>query len=188
MKPQKIAYATDDPAVLDAYRAARAARHEFSRRLLADAAALGHNRGPRSRKGPHGGEEIVGLEPDGSGIAPPGWHLVEQGRRLAPRIGYLGNKARAWLVQHQLPDGADALQVLLEHGLVAQSRVEYGGKFTVYRPALFEWDGRLWACYLGRPEADDGGEPAGLTWPQVPLDDCLAALARAEAATTAHAN
>jgi hypothetical protein len=174
---QKYAFATGDPAALDAYRAVAAARHEFSHRLFADAAALGHNRGPMSRKRAVGGEEIVGLRPDQSGQAPDGWHLVERGKRLAPRTGPAGGKARAWLAAHQPPAGTDRMLVMAGHGLIPYSKVETGGKYTCYRPVLFEWDGKLWACYRVTPGA---GAPGGITWPSVPLEDCLAALDRRE--------
>jgi hypothetical protein len=183
----RLAYSTDDPAVLAAYRQAKAARHEFSQRLLRNAAAIGHNLGPLSYKKPNGGEEIVGLRPDDSGIAPEGWHLTNQGKRLAPRIDRRGDVARRWLSLHQPDDSTDALAVLKDHGLVAQSRVTSGGSYACYRPALFEYDGRLWVCYRGNPENDDE-QPTQPTWPPVPLEECLAALARAEAAPTAHLN
>jgi hypothetical protein len=177
---QRYVYATDNPAALDAYRRARADRHEFGTRLLADAAELGHNVGPLSRKTVDGGEEIVGLKPDGSAVAPLGWHFVERGKRLAPRTGHLGNKARRWLADHQPPAGTNPLQVLSVHGLPGVSRIETGGQFADFRPVLFEWDGRLWACYRG--------EPDWVTWPQAPLADCLIALARAGNAPYAIAN
>jgi hypothetical protein len=177
---QRYAYATDNPAALDAYRRARADRHEFGTRLLADAAELGHNVGPMSRKTVDGGEEIVGLKPDSPAVAPPGWRFVERGKRLAPRAGEPGNKARRWLAERQPPAGTNPLQVLSGHGLTGISRAEIDGKFADFRPVLFEWDGRLWACYLG--------EPDGVTWPQVPLADCLIALARAENAPSSTAN
>lgn len=185
----KQAYATDDPAALAAYRTAKTGRDEFNRRLHADAAALGHNLGPMWRRQIKGvGMEIVGLRPDASRRAPAGWHLVERGRRLAPA----GSPARRWLVEHQPTADIDPLAVLLERGLVARSRDEHGGSFTIFRPVLFEWDGRLWACYKGAPLADDdndlaepAGTPAGLTWPRVALEDCLVALARAEAVAAA---
>jgi hypothetical protein len=184
----RYAYATDDPDILDAYRASRVARHQFSKKLLPAAAKLGHNAGPLvAKKGSSGREEIIGLKPDGTGKAPAGWHLVNRGKRLAPAVGRAGDQARRWLVEHQPPAGTDPLAVMLEHGLVELSRVEVGGSFTDFRPALFEWDGKLWACYKGQPITDNG-TPAEVTWPAVPTEDCLVALARAEAATTAHLN
>jgi hypothetical protein len=183
----RLAYSTDDPAILAAYRQAKAARHEFSQRLLRNAAAIGHNLGPLSHKKPGGGEEIIGLMPDLSGITPAGWRLTNQGKRLAPRIDRTGDVARRWLSMHQPDDSMDALAVLKDHGLVAHSRVTSGDAYAFYRPVLFEYNNRLWVCYQGAPENDDN-KPADPNWPPVPLEECLAALAKAEAAHTAHLN
>lgn len=183
----RVAYATDDPTILAAYREAKARRYEFSRRLLRNASAIGHNLGPLSQKKPNGGEEIIGLKPDVSGIAPAGWRLTPDGKKLNPIITKAGDVARRWLSMHQPTDDMDPLTVLKDHGLLAQSRVTSGGAYAVYRPVLFDHDDRLWVCYSGTPE-NDLGEPAEPTWPPVPLADCLVALARAEAAVTAHLN
>ncbi len=169
---EKFAYATDDPAVLDAYRAAAAARREYGQRLRAAAADLGHNLGPAARRNARGREEIVGLRPDNSGRPPRGWRLVERGKRLAPCT----STARRWIVEHQPPAGTDPLEVLLPNGLVALSRVESGERpgdnYRDFRPVVFEWGGKLWACYKG--------SPVGVTWPQVPLAACLVAQAALE--------
>jgi hypothetical protein len=185
---EKQAYATDDPAILAAYRTAKAARHEFTKKLIPAVAAIGNNLGPlvAARK-TCGGEEIVGLRPDKSGKIPAGWRLTDRGARLAPAITRAGDQARRWLAEHQPPAGTDPLAVLGQHGLPGLSRVGNVYAYKDYEPVVFEWDDKLWACYKGQPITEDG-EPAEVTWPVVPVADCLVAMARAEGAATAHAN
>ena len=177
------AYCTDDPAALAAYRTAVAARAEFSARLRADCAALGGNRGAlSSHRGFGGPEQITGLQPDGSGTIPAGWRIVRDSLEPARR-GSGSAEARRWLDERQPGADLDPRYALKRHGLAYQSRTYSGrgGTFYTHLPSLFEQDGRLWACYKGKPDGDFPGEPSGLTWQPVALSAYYAAKEAADA-------
>lgn len=182
------AYATDGPEAIAAYRAARAARTEFSSRLLAAAAALGGNIGPVSGPQGFGGPEVIyGLMPDGSGTTPAGWRIVSRGtsKRLEPATGAAGKNAVRWLAAFQPPPEVDPLYVLKAHGLAYQSRTRRaGGGHNTHSPIVFEHRGKLWAGYLGQPDGDFPGEPSGLTWDEVPWQDYMRAKVGRELADT----
>jgi hypothetical protein len=117
-------------------------------KLQADIAALGGAKNPLVRTGIWGSpDELVALEPDGSGETPDGWRIVRN--RIEPRRGKAGDTARRWLADRQPPD---LRHTLTKHGLPRHASVATGsGGFRLLAPTLFEHDGTLWACYDGEP-------------------------------------
>jgi hypothetical protein len=175
--PEKYAYRTDSWAAITAFRATNVARAEFGVRLRDDAAALGGNNGPLSNHRPYGGpEQVVGLDPDGSGAIPHGWRIIGEPARLTPAPRGKGSAAACrWLEEHQPGPDLDTRHVLKKHGLAYQSRVGSISSYTIHLPMLFEHDGYLWACYLGEPDGDFPGDPSGMTWPEISVEDFEAA-------------
>lgn len=185
-------YRTTDPAALAAYRAAVAARDEFTTRLLSDITILGAGKlRPLSREVGFGGPvEICGLQYQDDAHVPWGWRVVSPNgnHRLEPKPSGAGSAAaKRWLAEHQPGPACDPRYVLKTHGITYQSRIHTsGGGFRTYTPAVFEYDDALWVWYRdGDPDADFPGEPCQITWEQVPLADMQKTYAAAyEAATT----
>jgi hypothetical protein len=177
----QYAYSTNDAAAVAAFRQARADLRAYGERVQDACAALGGSKGPLVHHGVWGRpDEIVGLEPDGSGAIPDGWRMVRG--RLEPRRGKPGDPARQWLADHRPPD---VRHVLTQHGLPRHAAVPAKGQTFTHRlisPVLFEHEGTLWACYEGKPgDRFDGSDEPGCTWTPRHLSEFYAAREALEA-------
>jgi hypothetical protein len=172
------AYSTDEPEILAAFREAAAAMADYLPRLREEIATIGGAKNPLVFSGMWGSpDELVALEPDGSGVIPDGWRMVRS--RLEPRRGGPGEGARKWLADHQPPD---IRHTLAAHGLPRHAYLSSpSGGFRLIPPVLFEHDGSLWACYDGEPGRGylDDGKPC--TWTPRRLSEFHAAKEAREA-------
>jgi len=167
------AYRTDNLAAIAAFHAARAAGIEHLHRINADRELLGGSTGfVGGPKGFGGPVHLVGLRPDDSGQIPAGWRLNRRDKILKPQKP----AAVQWLDERQPGNSCDPAYVLKAYGMAYQSRVGTLGDFLIFYPTVFEHNGYLWAGYRGEPDGDFPGEPAGITWPRVPIYNFRAAL------------
>lgn len=175
----EYAYSTDNPETVAAFREVRSDLKTYLPRLRADLAALGGVGNPLVRNGIWGSrDELVGLEPDGSGTIPDGWRLVRG--RLEPRRGKPGASAREWLAAHQPPD---MRHTMAAHGLPRNSAVPTNsGSYRMVTPALFEHKDTLWACYEGKPGDLMDSKEQDCTWTPRKLSEFWAAKEAFDAA------
>jgi hypothetical protein len=184
---EQFAYSTDDPEIVAAYRQAVAERNAFGPRIRADVEALGA--GPRvmvrSSAFPGDRDKVVALEQSGDHV-PDGWRVVRG--NLEPRRGKRGEAARQWLADHQ---PVDVRHVMEQHGLPRASWVsdpQRGWTHKICKPALFEHEGTLWACYFGEPgKSGSGFDEEPCTWTRRKLSEFYAAEEAFDAARNAEA-
>jgi hypothetical protein len=175
----EYAYSTDNPEAVAAFRQTGTDMSTFLTRLRADIAALPGVANPLVYRGVWGlRDELVALEPDGSGVVPDGWRLVRG--RFEPRRGKPGDAARKWLADHQPPD---VRHTLTQHGLPRHVSIATGaGGFRMVSPMLFEHDGVLWACFSAEPSKGFFGDEDPCTWTPRKLSEFHAAREAVEAA------
>lgn len=167
-------YSTSDPETVATYHRVLTELGEFGERTRAACEAVGGNKGPLVNRGMWGRpDEIVALEPDGSGEIPDGWRMVRG--RLEPRRGKAGDGARQWLAAHQPPDLRHAL---VAHGLPRHATVPGGDglRLRLVAPVLFEMDGTLWAGYAGKPGDSFLDKGDACTWTPRKLSEFYTAL------------
>jgi hypothetical protein len=184
-------YRTTEAAALAAYRAAVAARDEFTAKLHVAIAALGAGKlRPLYCTTAFGGPiALKGLEYLYAGHVPWGWRVVNcRGTyQIEPKSSGAGAAAaKRWLAEHQPSPDCDPRYMLKGHGITYQSRVHFtGGRFNTYFPSLFEYDGALWIWYRdGAPDADFPKEPCEITWERVPVEEMQTAYAATHKANT----
>ncbi|AXH89440.1 hypothetical protein [Micromonospora aurantiaca] len=175
------AYSTNDPTIVNAYRQALADRAEMGKKIAADVKALGA--GPRVFVRDSGfsgiSRSITAIEQQGDHI-PDGWRVVRG--NLEPRRGKPGEAARQWLAEHQ---PVDVRAVMEKHGLPRSCWLPRAQEFgwSISRPALFEHDGEVWACYAVEPGTSDSGfDTEKCTWTPRKLSEFHAAREAAEEA------
>lgn len=180
----QIAYSTDDPEAVAAFKAAAEALRGFTAQIIADGHALGKNKGVYRSDHVFGGYTVAGLAPDDPNDPPEGWVYSKGRDMLVPRRGKAGDPARAWLDAHKPPK--DLLAVLADFGLPHNDNLgaKDSGSFRIGVPTVFELDGTLWAGYRGHPYASFGG-PDECTWAPRKLSEFHAALEAREAADEA---
>jgi hypothetical protein len=165
MSDAQHAYSTDNPEIVAAFVAAVQARSAFAARIIADAEALGNNKGPLRTAGVLGLDRTVGLAPDDPENPPAGWRYMKSLNRLEPVArGKAGEAARAWLAAHQPSPAEDGRAVLEGHGLprtTGMSAMFSSG--TVSTPQIFEHDGTVWALYDRKPERECTWTPRKLS-------------------------
>jgi hypothetical protein len=184
------AYSTDDPAIVAAFIAARDAGNAFATQVIADAAALGRNKGPLRTSDLHDGTyTTAGLAPDDPTDPPVGWVYSKGRDMLVPRRGKAGDAARRWLDGHQPPTGSQVRAVMAEHGLPLNDMLGAGQNGMSIRfnvPEIAHHDGTLWALYQGTPGSWFGGkDQPKCTWTPRKLSEYYAAREAAEAAEAA---
>lgn len=177
----QYAYSTDNPDIVAAYRQALADRNTMGKRIHDDAIALGCTGRAMVRSGAFAGDpdRITALEQQGNHV-PDGWRVVRG--NLEPRRGKPGEGARQWLSDHQ---PVDVRHVMEGHGLPRASWVPKGNGFgwKIVKPAFFEHDGTLWACYEGEPGTSGSGfDEQRCTWTPRKLSEFYAAKEAFDAA------
>lgn len=177
----QYAYSTDSAEIVAAYRQALADRNAMGKRINEDVKALGA--GPRvyHRSGSFAGDKdrITGVEQQGDHV-PGGWRVVRG--NLEPRRGKPGDGARQWLAEHQ---PVDVRHVMEGHGLPRAAWVPRGDAFgwRIVKPALFEHDDTMWACYDGEPGTSGSGfDEQRCTWTPRRLSEFYAAKEAFDAA------
>lgn len=186
MSTTNVAYSTNDPTTVAAYRQAYADRAAAGKRIAADVKALGA--GPRVFVRGSGfsntPDRITAIEQAGDHI-PDGWRKVRG--YLEPRRGKPGEPARQWLAEHQ---PVDVRHVMEAHGLPRACWVPRENEFgwTIVAPKLFEHDGTVWACYEAEPGTGGSGfDTEKCTWTPRRLSEFYAAWEAHEASTAAEA-
>lgn len=184
MSKEPKAYSTDDPTAVAAFTAARDASVAFARKVVADAEALGKNKGAlRTSTGSDGGYETIGIAPDDPDDPPEGWVYSKAREALVPRRGKAGESARKWLAEHQPPKETRIRAVMAEHGLPVND-MHGDGRFGL--PAIGVHDGVLWALYLGTPGLWFAGDKQPeITWTPRKLSEYYAAHEASEAQVAA---
>jgi hypothetical protein len=180
----EIAYSTDNPEAVAAFRAACAERNEFGPRVKAAAEQLGKNNGALFFSGVFGPRTCAGLAPADPADPPEGWVYSKTKDLLVPRRGKAGDVARAWLDEHKSP--VDPLNVLSDHGLPRNDDLgaDSQGRMRVGVPEVFHHDGVLWAHYRGGPHGLFGS-PKECSWTPRKLSEYFAAREAYQAAEEA---
>lgn len=173
--PQFV-YSNSDPEAVGAFQAAGEAYVAAQRRIIADAVALPNVKAATTWEASAFGDKarVTGLAPIDLADGPPeGWRYLKSRKRFEPAKGEAGAAARAWLLDHQIPDEADARGVMAARGL--PKFVEYGGRtgLVFSTPAVEVLGGVLWARF-------EGGDPSGCTWERRRLSEYYAAKEAAE--------
>jgi hypothetical protein len=163
MTTKEHAYSTNNPDVVAAFTAAAEARTAFARRVVADAKALGSNKGPLHNTHVFGGDETVGLAVDDADNPPDGWTPSKGRGYLVPRRGAPGADARRWLADHQPPAGSDVRAVMADHGLPRTTGLDFDHTNTISTPLLFCHDGEVWALYKRQPDDECTWTPRRLS-------------------------
>lgn len=162
----QLVYSTDDPATVAGFRQSQVDFEVARLKAIADAAALGKNKGVLVRRS-LGRVEIVGLAADDPKNPPAGWRYVRE--QLEPRLGKPGKGARQWLTGAQPPSFRDVMEQKY------QLPMHFG---FLGSPGVFEQDGEVWAIYGGEPNGE-----VGPVWRRRKLSEFYAAKERLEAAT-----
>lgn len=162
----QIVYSTDDPATVAGFRQSQEDFEAARLKVIADARALGKNKGVLIRRS-LGRVEVVGLAVDDPKDPPAGWRYVRE--QLEPRLGKPGEAARQWLAAAQPPSFRDVMEQTYQLPM-------HFGFFG--SPGVFEQGGEVWVVYGGEPSGE-----VGPLWRRRKLSEFYAAKERLQDAT-----